>query len=88
MGARVQTQINIQIDDFSDIEQTKGMILIIFNIILSSHYIYIALHIQRMSYFDILIGIKPMVFPIMWSSLETDGVRDKSVIERFKEIDI
>ena len=41
-----------------------------------------------MSYFDILIGIKPMVFPIMWSSLETDGVRDKSVIERFKEIDI
>jgi len=56
LSARVQTQINIQIDDFSDIEQTKG--------------------------------IKPMVFPIMWSSLETDGVRDKSVIERFKEIDI
>lgn len=40
-----------------------------------------------MHYF-ILVGIKPMVFPIMWSSLETDGVRDKSVIERFKEIDI
>ena len=39
-------------------------------------------------YVFMFIGIKPMVFPIMWSSLETDGVRDKSVIERFKEIDI
>ena len=26
LSARVQTQINIQIDDFSDIEQTKGII--------------------------------------------------------------
>jgi len=33
-------------------------------------------------------GLKEMVYPIMWSSLETDGVRDKDTIERFKKIDI
>lgn len=33
-------------------------------------------------------GLKEMVYPIMWSSLETDGVKDKDTIERFKEINI
>ena len=36
------------------------------------------------------LDIKQMVFPIMWSSLETDGVDSKrsDIIERFKEMNI
>jgi len=57
LKARVTTQINAFIGNYSDIEQVKGL--------------------------------KPMqVYPIMWSSLETDGVRDKDTVKRFKEIGI
>jgi len=33
-------------------------------------------------------GLKPMVFPIMWSSIETDGIKDSATIERFKKINV
>ena len=40
--------------------------------------------------FLIILDIKQMVYPIMWSSLETDGVDSKhsDIIERFKEMNI
>ena len=35
-----------------------------------------------------ILGLKPMVYPIMWSAIETDGVKDSAVIERFKKIGV